>query len=106
MLGYVLLKVPTLHIFEDNVELTDFFGLLRDKVEVLHDVSVSQVFRCVEFFEHVLEDLISYIEVVHYLLGLRDEDLRRRLILRTSKIAGVDICLGSASNQLELADFD
>ena len=67
---------------------------------------MSQVFRYVEFFEHVLEDLISYIEVVHYLLCLRDEDLRRRLKLRTPKIAGVDICLGSAANQLELADFD
>ena len=102
MLGYVLLKVPTVHVFEDYVELAYLFGLLRDKVEVLHDIWVSQILRYVKFFEHVLEDIISNIEVVHYLLGLGDEDLGWGLILWTSKVAGVDICLGATAYELEL----
>ena len=105
LLGYVLLKIPTVHVFEDNVELADFFGLLRDKVEVLHNIRVPQVLCYIEFFEHFLEDLISYIEVVHDLLGLGDEDFRWRLIQRTAQVAGVDICLGATAYQLEFADF-
>ena len=105
LLGYVLLQVPTVHVFEDNVELADLFILLRDEVQVLHDVRMSQVLRYVEFFEHVLEDLISYIEVVHDLLGLGDKDLRWRLIKWTTQVAGVDICLGATTYELELGDF-
>ena len=66
---------------------------------------MSQILRYVEFFKHVLEDLICYIEVVHDLLGLGDEDFGCRLILWTSKVAGVDICLGATAYELNLGDL-